>query len=76
MDFLYFMHCPRNPLRVIAFPYPLRFRSATCNGWLATCAFALLIEAALQQPVVLLMTGVLGDFVEESADFLFEIMQN
>lgn len=35
---------------------------------------ALAVEALLQQPVILLMTGVLGDFVEESADFLLEIL--
>lgn len=33
-----------------------------------------MIEAILQQPVVLLMTGVLGDFVEEGADFLLEVL--
>lgn len=37
---------------------------------------ALVVEATLQQPVVLLMTGVLGDFVVESADFLLELLGN
>lgn len=45
----------------------------TCTDWLTTCVLALVVEATLQQPVVLLMTGVLGDFVEEGADFLLEI---
>lgn len=46
----------------------------TCTDWLTTCVLALVVEATLQQPVVLLMTGVLGDFVEEGADFLLEII--
>lgn len=32
------------------------------------------MEATLQQPVVLLMTGVLGDYIEEGADILLEIL--
>lgn len=54
--------------------FAARFDRDTCINWLATCVIALLVEAAVQQPVVLLMTGVLGDFVEEGADFLLEIL--
>lgn len=48
--------------------------SATTTGWLTTCMVAVVVEATLQQPVLLLVTGVLGDFVEESASFLLDIM--
>ncbi|CAM9773342.1 unnamed protein product [Scytosiphon promiscuus] len=54
--------------------FAARFDRPTCMGWLTTCVLALAFEAVLQQPVILLMTGVLGDFVEESADFLLEIL--
>ena len=54
--------------------FAARFDRDTCTNWLTTCVIALLVEAAVQQPVVLLMTGVLGDFVEEGADFLLEIL--
>lgn len=54
--------------------FAARFDRETCIGWLTTCVIALVVEATLQQPVVLLMTGVLGDFVEEGADFLLEIL--
>ncbi|CAM9106341.1 unnamed protein product [Ectocarpus fasciculatus] len=53
--------------------FAIKFDRPTCTDWLATCVLALVVEATLQQPVVLLMTGVLGDFVEEGADFLLEI---
>lgn len=56
----------------VCFVAPSHCRS-TCNGWLSTCALALLVEATVQQPVILLVTGVLGDFVEESADILLEL---
>lgn len=46
----------------------------TCTTWLQTCLVALVVEGLLQQPVVLLMTGVMGDFVEEGADLLFEAL--
>lgn len=46
----------------------------TCTDWLTTCVLALVMEATVQQPVVLLMTGVLGDFVEEGADMLLEVL--
>lgn len=49
-------------------------RRSTCTDWLTTCVLALVVEATLQQPVVLLMTGVLGDFVEEGADLLLEVL--
>ncbi|CAM9632287.1 unnamed protein product, partial [Ectocarpus sp. 6 AP-2014] len=54
--------------------FAARFDRSTCTDWLMTCVLAVMIEATLQQPVVLLMTGVLGDFVEEGADFLLEVL--
>lgn len=54
--------------------FAARFDRETCTNWLTTCMVALVVEAAVQQPVVLLTTGVLGDFVEEGADFLLEIL--
>ncbi|CAM9275625.1 unnamed protein product [Ectocarpus sp. 4 AP-2014] len=53
--------------------FAIKFDGPTCVDWLTTCTLALVVEATLQQPVVLLMTGVLGDFLEEGADFLLEI---
>lgn len=49
---------------------------STCTDWLATCVLALVMEATLQQPVLLLMTGVLGDFVEEGAGFILELLDS
>lgn len=54
--------------------FAMKFDRQTSKDWLATCVLALLVESVLQQPVILLMTGVLGDFVEESADFLLEVV--
>ncbi|CAM9387820.1 unnamed protein product [Ectocarpus sp. 12 AP-2014] len=54
--------------------FAIKFDRPTSTDWLTTCFLALVVEATLQQPVVLLMTGVLGDFVEEGADFLLEIL--
>lgn len=54
--------------------FAAKFDRETCTNWLTTCVIALIAETTLQQPVVLLMTGVLGDFVEESADFLMEVL--
>ena len=54
--------------------FAAKFDRETCTDWLTTCVIALVVETTLQQPVVLLMTGVLGDFVEESADFLLEVL--
>eukprot|EP00903_Cladosiphon_okamuranus_P011441 g10779.t1 len=54
--------------------FAARFDRETCTNWLTTCVIALVVEAAVQQPVVLLMTGVLGDFVEDGADFLLEVL--
>lgn len=54
--------------------FAARFDRETCTNWLTTCVIALAVEAAVQQPVVLLTTGVLGDFVEEGADFLLEVL--
>lgn len=48
----------------------------TSTNWIFTCALALLVEAVLQQPVVLLLTGVLGDFIEESADIFLEVINS
>ena len=56
--------------------FAARFDRGTCTDWLTTCVIALLVESTLQQPVVLLMTGVLGDFVEEGADFLLELLDS
>ena len=56
--------------------FAARFDLATCTDWLTTCVIALLVESTLQQPVVLLMTGVIGDFVEEGADFLLEVLES
>lgn len=54
--------------------FAARFDRDTSTDWLTTCVLALVAEATLQQPVVLLMTGVLGDFIEEGADFLLEVL--
>eukprot|EP00904_Undaria_pinnatifida_P010764 jgi/Undpi1/6818/HiC_scaffold_21.g09294.m1 len=54
--------------------FAAKFDRSTCTDWLTTCVLALVIEATLQQPVVLLMTGVLGDFVEEGAAFILELL--
>ncbi|CAN0058926.1 unnamed protein product, partial [Laminaria digitata] len=56
--------------------FAAKFDRSTCTDWLVTCVLALLIEATLQQPVVLLMTGVLGDFVEEGAGFILELLDS
>lgn len=55
--------------------FAIKFDRTTCKDWLTTCVIALVVEAILQQPVVLLMTGVLGDYVEEGADFLLEVLE-
>lgn len=63
--------------RILCLSSPLHIdNSATCTDWLTTCALALLTEATLQQPVMLLLTGVLGDFVEEGADFILELFED
>ncbi len=56
--------------------FAARFDRATCTDWLTTCVIALLVESTLQQPVVLLITGVLGDFVEEGAGFILEVVDS
>ena len=56
--------------------FAARFDLATCTDWLTTCVIALLVESTLQQPVVLLMTGVIGDYAEEGADFLLEVLES
>ncbi|CAM9850481.1 unnamed protein product [Discosporangium mesarthrocarpum] len=50
------------------------FDSETSRGWLTTCTLAILIEAAVQQPVIFLATGVLGDFIEEGGELLVELL--
>lgn len=50
------------------------FASATSADWLTTCVLALLVEALIQQPASLLATGVLGDFVEEGANLLMDLL--
>ena len=54
--------------------FAVKFDRGTCADWLTTCVIAVVVESVLQQPVILLMTGVLGDFVEEGADFLLEVL--
>ncbi|CAM9632430.1 unnamed protein product [Ectocarpus sp. 6 AP-2014] len=54
--------------------FAIKFDRPTCVNWLTTCVLALVVEATLQRPVILLVTGVLGDFVEEGADFLLETL--
>lgn len=54
--------------------FAIKFDRGTCKDWLTTCVIALVVEAILQQPVVLLMTAVLGDYVEEGADFILEVL--
>lgn len=49
--------------------------STTSADWLTTCVLALLVEAFIQQPASLLATGVVGDFIEEGADLLLELVQ-
>lgn len=54
--------------------FAARFDRDTCANWLTTCVIALVAEAVVQQPVILLVTGVLGDIVEEGADFILEVL--
>lgn len=56
--------------------FAARFDRVTCTDWLTTCVIALLVESILQQPVVLLTTAVLGDFVEEGADFILDVLDS
>lgn len=53
----------------------MNFDRETSKDWLTTCVLCLLVESIFQQPVILLMTGVLGDFVEEGANFLLEVLE-
>lgn len=55
-------------------PAALRPDRTTSADWLATCVLALLVEAFIQQPASLLVTGVLGDFIEQGADLLLEVL--
>ncbi|CAM9100098.1 unnamed protein product [Ectocarpus sp. 8 AP-2014] len=54
--------------------FAIKFDRTTSTDWLATCVLALLVEAFIQQPASLLVTGVLGDFIEQGADLLLEVM--
>jgi len=56
--------------------FAARFDRTTCTDWLTTCVIALVVESTLQQPVILLMTGVLGDFVEDGADYILEVINS
>lgn len=82
---LYYLHGVRNSRTFNATPrhlltrdsmhIPLQtFASTTSTGWLTTCVIAVLMEAFFQQPVLLLSTGILGDFVEQGAEFILEIL--
>eukprot|EP00752_Nemacystus_decipiens_P006052 g5462.t2 len=55
--------------------FAVKFDRTTSADWLTTCVLALLVEALIQQPASLLVTGVLGDFIEEGADLLLELAQ-
>lgn len=48
--------------------------TTTSIDWLTTCVLALLVEAIIQQPAFLLATGVLGDFIEEGANLLVDLV--
>lgn len=54
----------------------MKFDGPTCRGWLLTSALALLVDAVLQQPMVLMVTAVLGDFVEQSSNVIIETIQD
>ncbi|CAM9541728.1 unnamed protein product [Sphacelaria rigidula] len=54
--------------------FAAKFDSTTSTTWLATWMVAILVEAFLQQPVLLLATGVLGDFVETGVEILIEMV--
>jgi hypothetical protein len=54
----------------------VKFDSPTCRGWILTSVLALLVDAVLQQPMVLMVTAVLGDFVEQSSSIIIEMIQD
>ncbi|CAM9396526.1 unnamed protein product [Ectocarpus sp. 4 AP-2014] len=54
--------------------FAAKFDRSTSTDWLTTCVLALLVEALIQQPAALLSTLVLGDFVEEGANLLLDLI--
>ncbi|CAM9883907.1 unnamed protein product [Chrysoparadoxa australica] len=54
--------------------FGVKFDDTTANGWLVTCFLSLCIEAFIQQPVVLLVVSVMGDFVEVLGSWVLEVV--
>ncbi|KAG5191236.1 hypothetical protein JKP88DRAFT_296446 [Tribonema minus] len=54
--------------------YGVVFDERTGCGWLLTCFFAMLVEGIVQQPLVLMVTAVLGDFVEQGSNVLLDVL--
>eukprot|EP00611_Tribonema_gayanum_P008441 TRINITY_DN1798_c0_g1_i2.p1 TRINITY_DN1798_c0_g1~~TRINITY_DN1798_c0_g1_i2.p1 ORF type:complete len:459 (+),score=174.12 TRINITY_DN1798_c0_g1_i2:317-1693(+) len=54
--------------------YGVVFDARTGRGWLLTCFFAMLVEGIVQQPLVLMVTAVLGDFVEQGSNVLLDVL--
>eukprot|EP00752_Nemacystus_decipiens_P006064 g5472.t1 len=61
-------------LTYINMVFAAKFDRATSADWLTTCVLALLVETVIQQPAALLATAVLGDFVEEGANLLMDLL--
>ena len=53
--------------------FAILFDKATRSGWLLTCFIAFIVEGIVQQPVVLMVSAVLGDFVEQFAGVLGDV---
>ncbi|CAM9521699.1 unnamed protein product [Chrysoparadoxa australica] len=54
--------------------FGIKFDRDTCLGWLLTCALAVIIEGIIQQPVVLLIVSIMGDFVEVLGQVFLEVL--
>ncbi|CAM9751965.1 unnamed protein product [Chrysoparadoxa australica] len=54
--------------------FGIKFDRDTCLGWLLTCLLATIIEGVIQQPVVLLIVSIMGDFVEVLGQVLLEVL--
>ncbi|CAM9551474.1 unnamed protein product [Chrysoparadoxa australica] len=54
--------------------FGIKFDRATATGWLLTCALAMIIEGLVQQPVVLLIVSIMGDFVEVLGVLILELV--
>lgn len=61
-------------IKFVVYTFLLVCASTTSVEWLTTCVLTVLVEAFIQQPASLLATGILGDFIEEGANLLVDLL--